>query len=93
MAAFNPDQYYPHRPGGPYIPALPRITRTNFDTEKVIEDRVRNLPEFQGANEQEMWGYIQNEIDKSRTDRQGLKPFADGGVARVNKSADTYDGH
>lgn len=87
--AYDPTTYYPHRPGGPpgFLPAVPRVRHDNFDTEKVIEDRVRNLKEFQGINEQEMWGYIQNEIEYARTNRIGLK--TDKGDARVNTSADT----
>lgn len=89
--AFNPDNYYPHRPGGPFIPAVPRVRHDNFDTPKVIADRVRNLPEFQGANEQEMQGYIQNEIDYAHTNRIGLR--ADKADDPVNRAADVWDGH
>jgi hypothetical protein len=89
--AFNPNNYYPHRPGGPFIPALPRIIRTNFDTVKTIEDKVRNVSEFQGANEQEMQGYIQNEINRAHTDAVGLK--TDYGIDPVNRAADVFDGH
>lgn len=91
--AYNPDLYYPHRPGGPpqFLPALPRIRRDNFDTPRVIEDRVRNLKEFQGINEQEMQGYIQNEINRSHTDAIGLK--TDFGIDPVNRAADVFDGH
>lgn len=87
--AYDPTTYYPHRPGGPpeFLPTVPRVRHDNFDTEKVIEDRVRNLKEFQGINEQEMWGYIQNEIEYARTNRIGLK--TDKGDARRNTSADT----
>lgn len=91
--AWNPDDYYPKRPGGPYIPGSPpRVGRSNniqdyYMTEKTIEDRVRNIPEFQGANEQQMWGYIQNEIDKWRADAIGLQVHK--GDARRNTSADT----
>lgn len=90
--AYNPDLYYPQRPGGPYLstgdhPTVPRITHHNFDTERTIEDRVRNKPIFQGLNEEQMWGYIQDEIEYARTNAIGLK--TDKGNARVNTSADT----
>lgn len=90
--AFNPDDYYPQRPGGPYLsqadyPAVPRIAHNNFDTEKTIEDKVRNVQIFQGLNDQQLWGYIQDEIEWARTNRVGLK--ADKGNARRNTSAGT----
>lgn len=94
--AFNPDQYYPHRPGGPYLssadaPGVPRVRHTNFDTPKVLEDRVRRHVIFQGANEQEMQGYIQNEINYAHTNAIGLK--TDYGIDPVNRAADVFDGH
>lgn len=90
--AWSPDDYYPRRPGGPFLsqgdfPTVPRITHNNFDTEKTIEDRVRNVPIFQGLNNQQLWGYIQDEIEYARTNRLGLK--TDKGNARVATSADT----
>lgn len=94
--AFNQDQYYPQRPGGPYLsqgdfPGVPRITHNNFDTTKTIADRVRNVPIFQGLNEQQLQGYIQNEIDYAHTNRIGLK--TDKGDDPVNRAAEAYDGH
>jgi len=95
--AFNPDQYYPHRPGGPYLtnggdyPTLPRVDHTNFDTTDTIEDKVRNISNFQGANEQELQGYIQGEINYAHTNRLSLK--TDFGIDPVNRAADVYDGH
>ena len=96
MAAFNPDDYYPHAPGGPFLssadyPGVPRVRHTNFDTQKVLEDRVRNAPIFQGCNEEQMQGYIQNEIDYAHTNAIGLK--TDKGNDHVNRSGKTYDGH
>lgn len=90
--AWNPDQYYPQRPGGPYLAqadygTVPRIAHSNFDTEKTIEDKVRKIPIFQGLNEQQLWGYIQGEINYARTNAVGLK--TDSGNARRNTSADT----
>lgn len=83
----NPQsQYYPTRPGGPYLGgATPRVVHTNFDTEKTIEDKIRNKTEFQGANEQEMWGYVQDEIVYARTNSIGLYAYDNG---RVNIFAD-----
>lgn len=92
--AFNPDQYYPQRPGGPFLsqgdfPGVPRVVHTNFDTEKVLEDRVRNVPIFQGLNEQQLWGYIENEINYAKSNRIGLWTEKPG---RINKAADTFMG-
>lgn len=94
--AFNQDLYYPQRPGGPYLsqgdfPGVPRIVHSNFDTLRSIEDKVRNIGIFQGLNEQQLQGYIQNEIDYAHTNRIGLK--ADKGDDRVNRAAEAYDGH
>ncbi len=91
--AFNPDLYYPHRQGGPpqRILAVPTVRHDNFDTPRVIEDRVRNVTEYQGINEQEIQGYIQVEIDYAQTNRIGLK--ADRTNQTINRAADTYDGH
>jgi len=94
--AFDPGLYYPHAPGGPYLadgdyPALPRTRHTNFDTTKVIEDRVRRKTIFQGLNEQEMQGHIQNEINYAHTNAIGLK--TDKGDDPVNRAADVFDGH
>lgn len=87
---------YPYRHGGPVLPPLPRVGRSNniqdyFMTEKTLEDKVRNISEFQGANEQEMQGYIQNEINRWRSDAVGLTTHF--GNAAVNRAADTFDGH
>lgn len=72
---------YPQRPGGPYTGgATPRVAHTNFDTEKVIEDRIRNKTEYQGANDLEMWGYIQDEIAYARTNSIGLYAYDNGRV-------------
>lgn len=84
----NPQsQYYPFPPGGPFLadadyPALPRTRHTNFDTEKTIEDRVRKKTIFQGINELEMQGHIQNEIAYARTNSLGLYAYDDGSVNR-----------
>lgn len=93
----NPQsQYYPHAPGGPFLasndyPGVPRVRHTNFDTTQVLADRVRRAPIFQGVNEQEMQGYIQNEINYAHTNAIGLK--SDFGVDAVNRAADVFDGH
>jgi len=72
---------YPQRPGGPYTGgATPRVAHTNFDTEQVIADRIRAKVEYQGANELEIQGYIQNEIAYARTNRLGLYAYDDGPV-------------
>lgn len=82
---------YPTRPGGPYIsiypdfPTVPRIPHNNFDTEKTIEDKVRKIGIFQGVNELEMQGYIQDEIIYARTNTLGLKAFDDGSVNRFQE--------
>lgn len=81
---------YPYPPGGPYLstennPGVPRVRHTNFDTEKVLEDRVRRHSIFQGCNELEMQGYIQNEIDYARTNRIGLNAYDDGSVDRFQE--------
>lgn len=94
--AFNQDLYYPQRPGGPYLsdadyPAVPRVRHTNFDTPQVLADRVRNKSIFQGLNEQQISGYIQNEIDYAHTNSIGLK--ADKANDPVNRTAEAYDGH
>lgn len=94
--AFNPDNYYPNPPGGPFLssndyPGVPRVRHSNFDTTKVLEDRVRKAPIFQGANEQQMQGYIQNEINYAHTNAIGLK--SDYGNDPVNRAADVFDGH
>lgn len=86
---------YPYPPGGRTLKPLPRVGRSDniqdfYMTTKTLEDKVRNLPEFQGANEQEMQGYIQNEINRWHTDRVGLK--ADYGNDPVNRAADAFDG-
>jgi len=93
----NPQSlYYPFPPGGPFLadgdyPALPRTAHSNFDTTKTIEDRVRKKTIFQGLNEQEMQGHIQNEINYAHTNRLGLR--ADKGDDPVNRAADAHDGH
>lgn len=81
---------YPEYPGGPYLstannPAVPRISHNNFDTEKTIADKVRKHGIFQGINELEMQGYIQNEIDYARTNRIGLHDYDDGSVDRFQE--------
>lgn len=92
MTSWSPDDYYPKYPGGPYLKdgdhtGVPWIIHNNFDTEKTIEDKVRKKRIFQGLNEQQMWGYIQDEINYARTNAIGLK--TDSGNARRNSSADT----
>ncbi len=91
--AYNPDPYYPHRQNGPpqRILTVPTVRHDNFDTPRVIEDRVRNVIEYQGINEQEIQGYIQVEIDYAQTNRIGIK--ADRTNQTINRAADTYDGH
>lgn len=94
--AFNPDQYYPQRPGGPYLRSndfsgAPWVPLNNFDTTKTIEDKVRNVPMFQGLNEQQVQGYIQDAINFAHTNRLGLK--TDFGIDPVNRAADVFDGH
>lgn len=82
---------YPTRPGGPYLaippdfPTVPRISHNNFDTEITIADRVRKIGIFQGVNELEMQGYIQNEIDYARTNRLGLYAYDNGSIDRFQE--------
>lgn len=82
---------YPNPPGGPFLSfgpdslAVPRIRHTNFDTEKVIEDRVRKHIIFQGVNELQMQGYIQNEIDYARANALGLYTYDNGSVDRFQE--------
>ena len=77
---------YPQKPGGPFLGgATPRVAHTNFDTEKTIEDRIRAKVEYQGINELEMQGYIQNEIDYARTNRLGLYAYDNGSVDRFQE--------
>lgn len=94
--AFNQDQYYPQRPGGPYLKSqdfagAPWVSLTNFDTANTIADKVRNVTMFQGLNEQQIQGYIQNAIDYAHTNRIGLK--TDKANDPVNRAAEAYDGH
>lgn len=42
------------------------IERSDLDTPKTIEDKVRNLPQNQGINEDEMWKRIDEQVEKSR---------------------------
>lgn len=44
------------------------IPQTYFDTEKTVEDKVRNLPSNQGKNESAMWTLIDAEITQSIAD-------------------------
>lgn len=81
---------YPTPPGGPFLadrdyPALPRTAHSNFDTEKTIEDRVRNKTIFQGLNELEVQGHIQNEIAYARTNSLGLYAYDNGSVDRFQE--------
>lgn len=81
---------YPTPPGGPFLSdvdyaALPRTAHSNFDTEKTIEDRVRNKTIFQGLNELEMQGHIQNEINYARTNSIGLYAYDNGSVDRFQE--------
>lgn len=81
---------YPYRPGGPYLstadnPGVPRIRHSNFDTEQVIADRVRRHGIFQGCNELEIQGYIQNEIDYARTNAIGLYAYDNGSIDRFQE--------
>lgn len=72
---------YPQRPGGPFTGGgTPRVAHTNFDTEQVIADRIRAKTEYQGANELEIQGYIQDEITYARTNSIGLYAYNNGGV-------------
>lgn len=96
MAAFNPDDYYPQYRGGPFLKnndfsGAPWVPLNNFDTPKTIADKVRNVTMFQGLNEEQMQGYIQDAIDYAQTNRIGLK--ADRTNQTVNRSARAYDGH
>ena len=81
---------YPTPPGGPFLAstdfsALPRTLHTNFDTEKTIEDKVRKRTIFQGINELEMQGHIQNEINHARTNSLGLYAYDNGSVGRFQE--------
>lgn len=77
---------YPQKPGGPFTGgATPRVAHTNFDTEEVIADRVRAKVEYQGINELEMQGYIQNEIAYARTNRLGLRAEDNGPVNKFQE--------
>lgn len=82
---------YPNPPGGPFLSqgpdslAVPRVRHSNFDTEKVLEDRVRRHTIFQGVNELQMQGYIQNEIDYARANSIGLYAYDNGSVDRFQE--------
>lgn len=82
---------YPYKPGGPSLSfgpdflGVPRILHNNFDTEVTIADKVRKAIIFQGANELEMQGYIQNEIDYARTNRLGLYAYDNGSIDRFQE--------
>lgn len=95
--AFNPDDYYPQPlRGGPFLrnqdfAGAPWVPLNNFDTTQTIESKVRNVPMFQGANETQLQGYIQDAINFAHTNRIGLK--ADFGNDPVNRAERTYDGH
>lgn len=94
--AFNQDQYYPQRPGGPFLrnqdfTGAPWVPLNNFDTPKTVEDKVRNVTMFQGLNDQQVQGYVQDAINFAQTNRIGLK--ADKTNQTVNRGAEAYDGH
>lgn len=82
---------YPYKPGGPTLSfgpdflVVPRIVHSNFDTEVTIADKVRKAIIFQGCNELEMQGYIQNEIDYARTNRLGLYAYDNGSIDRFQE--------
>jgi hypothetical protein len=44
------------------------IVQTVYDSEKLIEDKVRGLPANQGLNNNAMWIKIDTEIAQSKTD-------------------------
>ena len=44
------------------------ITQSIYDTPKVVEDKVRALPENQGINDNAMWLLVDAEVAQSRTD-------------------------
>ena len=46
------------------------IKQSVYDTEKVIEDKVRALPQNQGLNEYDMWVKIAAEIAQSKSDNK-----------------------
>lgn len=43
------------------------IEHTDLDTPKTIEDKVRNLPENQGLNEDRMWEKIDDAVEEARS--------------------------
>lgn len=59
------------------------IDRSDLDTPKTIEDKVRALPENQGKNESEMWELIDKEVEASRK----------AGKLRDTESYDPQDKH
>lgn len=44
------------------------INQSAFDTPKIIEDKVRDLPVNQGLNDNAMWALIDAEIAQSISD-------------------------
>lgn len=49
------------------------IVQSPYDTEAVIEDKVRRLPANQGLNEWDMWVKIDAEIAQSKSDSKILQ--------------------
>lgn len=77
---------YPYYPGGPFTGGpTPRVAHTNFDTERTIEDKIRAKTEYQGLNELEIQGYVQDEITYARTNSLGLYAYDNGTVNRFQE--------